>query len=248
VTNAAGNLPNQPSEGGPELSAIVLCYRAGESILRVLEPLEDHLRESGTSYELVLVANYEPAGDDPTPAIVKEYARGREDVRTVIREKRGAMGWDMRSGLEVARGSIMVVIDGDFQNPVEDVLAMYREMKRTGADVMKGRRIARYDGWYRRFVSFAYNVLFRLVFRTSGIWDVNGKPKGITRAAYEKVALRSDDWFIDAELILAARRWGLRVAELPVVFRANEERASFVRVSAIWEFLRNMARYSVKRP
>jgi hypothetical protein len=73
--------------------------------------------------------------------------------------------------------------------------------------------------------------------------DINGKPKGLTRSAYERLELRSDDWFIDAEIVLEARRLGLTIGELPVVFRANPERASFVKPSAILEFLRNMLRY-----
>ena len=147
------------------------------------------------------------------------------------------MGWDMRSGLAAAQGDYLVVIDGDAQNPVEDLVKMYREMKATGADVMKGRRIARFDGPYRRVVSGVFNALFMVVFRTHGLWDINGKPKGMTRRAYEQLQLTSDDWFIDAEIMISARRLGFEVAEMPVVFRRNDERASFVRVSAISEFL-----------
>src|SRR5918999_5848445 len=147
----------------------------------------------------------------------------------------------MRSGLDAATGDYLVVIDGDAQNPVEDVLRMYREMRRTGADVMKGRRIARFDGPYRRLVSYVYNSVFMLLFRTRGLWDINGKPKGVTRAAYERMGLNADDWFIDAEIVLAARRAGLQVNEMPVVFNRNEERASFVRANAILDFVRNMA-------
>jgi hypothetical protein len=36
-----------------DLSAIVLCYRAGSSIRRVIEPLHRQLDEAGVSYELV---------------------------------------------------------------------------------------------------------------------------------------------------------------------------------------------------
>ncbi len=157
------------------------------------------------------------------------------------------MGWDMRTGLDAATGEYLVVIDGDSQNPVTDVLRMYREMRRTGADVMKGRRIARFDGPYRRLVSYVYNSVFTLLFRTRGLWDINGKPKGLTRVAYERMGLKSDDWFIDAEIVLAARRAGLQVNELPVVFNRNEERASFVRATAILEFVRNMANARLKR-
>jgi hypothetical protein len=141
----------------------------------------------------------------------------------------------------------MVVIDGDAQNPIDDVLKLYRLMKATGVDVMKGRRITRFDGPYRRTISAVYNLAFVLLFGTRGIWDVNGKPKGLTRAAYEAMELGSDDWFIDAEIVLSARRQGLTIGELPVVFNRNEERDSFVRPSAILEFLRNMARQRVRR-
>jgi glycosyltransferase involved in cell wall biosynthesis len=231
----------------PTLSAIVLCYRAEESIGRVIEPLYDDLAASGVPFELVLVANYDEGRSDSTPEVVTAFAAEREFARTVIEAKQGAMGWDMRKGLEAATGDYLVVIDGDAQNPVEDVLRMYREMERTGTDVMKGRRIARFDGLKRRIVSGVYNSLFLVLFGTRGLWDINGKPKGMTRAAYERLHLTSDDWFIDAEIVIAARRAGLEISELSVVFNRNEERASFVRASAILEFLRNMARSRLKR-
>ena len=234
------------ASGDVELSVVVLCYRAGESILGVLEPLRGELDASGVPYELVLVANYWADGDDPTPEVVERYVRDHPRAKTVIAEKRGGMGWDMRAGLEAASGSCLVVMDGDAQNPTEDALRAYREMKRTGADVMKGRRIARFDGLHRRALSWIYNALFRLLFRTRGLWDINGKPKGLTRAAWERLELRSDDWFVDAEIVLNARRSGLTIGELPVIFKANEERPSFVRLSAIWEFFRNMAAYRVR--
>jgi glycosyltransferase involved in cell wall biosynthesis len=239
----ARTLTAVPPVTRPELSVIVLCYQANEAIHRVIDPLYEQLEASGVSYELLLVANQWADRPDPTGEVVEAFASDHEDtVRTVIEEKQGAMGWDMRSGLAAATGDYLVVIDGDAQNPVDDVLKMYRRMRATGVDVMKGRRIARFDGPYRRVISAVYNLTFALLFGTRGIWDVNGKPKGLTRAAYEALDLESDDWFIDAEIVLSACRRGFAVAELPVVFHRNEERDSFVRPTAILEFLRNMAR------
>lgn len=212
-----------------------------------MEPLLELLERAEVSHELVLVANFHERSEDRTPEIVAEYAEGRKNVHVVAHPKQGGMGWDMRTGLAAAQGEYLVVIDGDGQNPVETVLQTYRELKRTAADVMKGRRIARFDGPYRKFISSVYNLLFALVFQTGAIRDINGKPKGMTRAAYEQLELKSDDWFIDAEIVIRAHRCGLRVAELPVVFRENEQRASFVRPSAILEFLVNMARYRFGR-
>jgi glycosyltransferase involved in cell wall biosynthesis len=229
------------------LSAIVLCYEARAAIHRVIDPLYEQLEAAGIPYELVLVANQWPGRPDPTGQVVEEFARNRDTVITVIEEKQGAMGWDMRSGLAAASGDYLIVIDGDAQNPVDDVLKMYRRMTATGADVMKGRRIARFDGPYRRAISVVYNLAFAVLFGTRGIWDVNGKPKGMTRAAYRALALTSDDWFIDAEIVLSARRRGLTVGELPVIFHRNDERASFVGFATILEFIRNMVRQRRRR-
>jgi glycosyltransferase involved in cell wall biosynthesis len=231
----------------PRLSAIVLCYEAREAIHRVIDPLYEQLEAAGIPYELVLVANQWPGNPDPTGRIVEEWARDRNTVVCVIEEKQGAMGWDMRSGFAAASGDYLIVIDGDAQNPVDDLLKMYRRMTATGVDVMKGRRIARFDGPVRRVVSGVFNLAFAVMFRTRGIWDINGKPKGLTRAAYRALNLQSDDWFIDAEIVLSARRRGLVIAEMPVVFHRNEERASFVGWSAIVEFIRNMARHRFRR-
>ena len=229
------------------MSSIVLCYRAGDSILRVIEPLYQDLARSGVDFELILVANFDEGAEDSTSTYTREFAAGHDRVRAIAKAKQGAMGWDMRAGFEAARGERMIVIDGDAQNPVDDVLRMYREMRQTGVDVMKGRRVTRLDSFYRRFISVVYNSLFFLMFWTRGLWDINGKPKGLTRSAYEQLALRSDDWFIDAEIVIHARRAGLTIAELPVSFRTNEDRQSFVKASAIAEFLKNMFSFVIRR-
>jgi hypothetical protein len=224
---------------GVELSAIVLGYRAGRSLLQVAEPLHEQLRGAGVTFELVLVANYWSELDH-TRAVAVEFARTHDDVRVVAGYKEGGMGWDMRSGLAATRGRFLIVIDGDAQNPIADVLRMYRSMSEVRADVGKGRRTSREDGVYRRAVSFVYNCAFRALFGTRCLWDINGKPKGMTREAYEALDLRADDWFVDAEIVLRARELGLRIHELPVTFFRNDERESLVGPGAILEFARNM--------
>src|SRR4051794_16891758 len=156
---------------------------AGEGVREVVDPLRALLDTSGIDYELVLVANYWPGRDDPTPNVVRSYADADDRIRVVAEPKQGAMGWDMRSGFAATNGRHVVVIDGDAQNPVDDVLRIYRLLAESGFDVMKGRRAMRYDGLYRRVISLGYNVLFRVLFGTWRLWDINGKPKALTRSA-----------------------------------------------------------------
>ena len=239
-------MPVDPT-AAPVLSVVLLCYRAEDHASVVIEPLHDELEASGITFELVLVANAWAGSGDTTPGIVQKLAAGRPTMTVVTEEKRGDMGWDMRTGLEVARGDYLVVIDGDGQVPVRYALEAYRELERTGADIVKGRRSIREDGTARSLLSLVYNSLFRLVFRTRPLWDVNGRPKGLRRAAWEQLDLRTDDWFTDAEIILKARTLGLRIHEMPVVFLANPTRASFVNAVSVWEFLHNMALWRLGR-
>ena len=227
----------------PALSAIVLCYRAGEAAWKVVEPLHSDLSAAGIDFELLLVGNYDGGREDPTPAVLEAIGAKLPRVRSIAEEKRGGMGWDMRSGFDNARGEVLVVIDGDGQFDPGDVLRAYRELTGLNAAVVKGRRTKRGDGPWRGFQSSVFNLIYNLLFPGSGISDVNSKPKGMTRNAYERLRLSSDDWFIDAEIMLEARKQGLPVTEIPVVFRENEERDSFVAFGTAFEFLRHLLRY-----
>jgi glycosyltransferase involved in cell wall biosynthesis len=152
------------------------------------------------------------------------------------------MGWDMRMGLDAAHGTYIGVIDGDEQFPTEAVVDCLLKAETEGLDLVKTYRVVRHDGLYRRFISAAFNTSFRLLFG-GGVRDVNSKPKIIRRDKYELLDLKSDDWFIDAELVLRARELGLKIGEIPIHFGINNRRPSFVRPSAMIEFGWNLARY-----
>jgi len=230
----------------PRLSAIVLGYRAEEALAAVVAALTRELEALGESFEIVLVVNYDADSDDRTPEIGERLSHEDARVRFVARRKEGGMGWDVRSGLAAATGISLMVIDGDGQNSPRDLVRAYRLLAEGRCDVVKGRRVRRHDGLYRLVLSAAYNLAFAAVFGTWGLWDINGKPKGMTRAACERLNLRSDDWFLDAELVLAARRERLRVVEIPVEFGPSTARPSFVRAGAVLEFARHMFNYRLR--
>jgi hypothetical protein len=55
--------------------------------------------------------------------------------------------------------------------------------------------------------------------------------------------LKSDDWFIDAEIMLNVRDKNMSFYELPIEFYELEGRSSFVKPAAIWEFIKNLFTY-----
>ncbi len=229
----------------PELSVVILCYHSADVVRDLVAQVERELEEARVDYELVLVGNYLP-GDtkDQTPTVLKDLASGKPRFRVVAKEKEGMMGWDMRSGLEAATGRHIAVIDGDGQMPMSDVIKVYRVLQVGKYDLVKTFRAQRQDGWYRRTISGFYNFLFRLLYPAAHVFrDINSKPKVMTRDAYQKIHLVSNDWFTDAEIMIEALKHDLSVGEVSTVFYKNERRGTFVPFSALYEFLSNLIYY-----
>ena len=194
----------------------------------------------------MLVGNYIEGSDDETPQVVTKLAEGSPNIRTVIRPKQGMMGWDMRMGLDAARGTYIGVIDGDGQFPPESIIACLLKCELEDLDLTKTYRVVRDDGLYRRLISTVYNAIFSLLFGFK-VRDINSKPKIIRRDKYELLHLQSDDWFADAEIVIRARELGLKIGETPVHFKVNDNRGSFVKPKAILEFTSNLLRYRFSR-
>src|SRR5262249_20926556 len=184
----------------PHFSLVVLCYRSGTSIIPRVEKLHHTLSFLQQSWEIVLVGNYVEGAQDETPRVVQELANRLPHVRALTLAKQGMMGWDMRTGLDEARGTLIGVIDGDRQFPLESIFPCLFKMEFQDRDLVKTYRVKRRDGLYRFMISTGYNLLFRLLFGF-GDGDLNAKPKILRRDKYRQLQLRSDDWFVDAEMM-----------------------------------------------
>ena len=231
----------------PEISVVILCYKAENLVAQFVGEMKKVLESEGLSYELVLVANYHRGSffSDKTPAIVRSLADNDPAITVVAKEKEGMMGWDMRRGLEAASGQTIAVIDGDGQMPASDIVRVYQALMSGGFDMAKTYRITRGDGILRLIISLIFNIFLKLLFPKVKVKDANSKPKIFTREAYEKIHLANNRWFIDAEIIIQASYFNLKIVEVPTVFHANRHRASFVRFGAIVEFLIDLIRYRI---
>ena len=238
-------MTHTPPQGPPvEFSMAILCYRAGEAIIPFVENLHRIMSMFGIEWELVLVANFWPGTGDRTPDICNALAARLPHVRCIAEEKQGAMGWDIRRGLEACRGRYIGVIDGDGQFPVEAIFSCFAKIRSEDFDFIKTYRVVRADGLWRNLISSVYNWLFRVLFPAyRGYSDVNSKPKIMKREAFERMELLSDDWFADAEIMLNCLALKLRMYEIPVNFQSLSGRKSFVKPGAVFEFLRHLLAY-----
>ena len=224
----------------PDISIVVLCYKAGDVATQFANDVIMSMSEITSNWEVILVGNYDKGSNDMTPLIIREMARNNPQIKAVTLVKKGKMGWDARSGFQECNGNTIALVDGDGQMPSEDLKRVYLKLIEEKLDIVKTFRTMRGDGLIRIINSKIYNMVFRILFPGFNIRDVNSKPKIFTRELYDKLTLQSNDFFLDAEIMIKARRYKCKVGEIQTVFAKAKDRRSFIKARHIIEFIRNL--------
>jgi glycosyltransferase involved in cell wall biosynthesis len=230
----------------PEISVVILCYKEGQRLSSFVNRTVNLLERLLVPWEIVLVANYLDNEEDDTPQEAKKISAQRSNIKVIIKLKEGGMGWDARNGLKEASGKLICLIDGDGQMPPEDIISVYKKITHENLDFVMTYRIERGDSLLRRVNSYSYNLVFRILFPGITVRDANSKPKIFTREAYSKMHLTANDWFLDAEMLIQCARMKLKIEEIPVTFDKCVSRKSFVKIDAIFEFIKNLLRARIK--
>lgn len=227
----------RPVKGRPNLSLVIPFYNEEDCVAQVILEVHASLVHLGLAFEIVAVQN---GSGDRTPQLLGQLEQTLGGLRVVGVPKNLGFGYGVLRGLDASVGDMLGFMPGDGQIDPAALGLVLSRMAETQADICKGRRIIRHDGWQRRLVSTSYNLLARIFFGVTTD-DLNGHPKLMTRHAYTAMRIQSADHFIDAEIMLKAQWLGLRVSEVDLEFRKRETGRSKVHLLAgSLEFLRNL--------
>jgi glycosyltransferase involved in cell wall biosynthesis len=222
----------------PDISLVIPCYNEAESIAYTVRRLVSVFEAAGRTIEIVAVDN---GSSDSTGEVIAALARDLPVVRPHRVEVNQGYGFGLRSGVPLARGRWVGFIPADGQVDAEDVLRLYEAASESRRPVLaKVRRRFRMDGIGRKFVSISYNGFVRLLWPTLESLDVNGTPKLLPRAVLDQMALESNGWFLDPEIMIKAHYLGVHVLELNAFSRMRGNGVSHVRAATCWDFFRNL--------
>lgn len=214
----------------PEISVVVPIHNEEESIGPLYEAIATALDPMGQPFEIILV---DDGSRDSSVATARALAE--TDPRLVILEFQRNYGQTaaMHAGIEYARGTFIVTMDGDLQNDPADVPMMLEKLAE-GYDLVVGWRINRQDKALSR--KLPSKVANWLIGRVTGlpIRD-NGCSLKVYRAnVIKKVPLYSDmHRFIPAMTI----PFGARVAQVGVRHHARQFGESKYGLSRIFKVL-----------
>lgn len=150
-----------------------------------------------------------------------------KDIKLVVQEGQGK-GDAVRSGFAVAKGDILMILDGDLTVPPEDLHKFYRALAEDAGEFVNGCRLV-YP--MERQAMRVFNLLGNKFFSFMFTWILNQRfkdtlcgTKALFREDYEKIqanrAYFGDfDPFGDFDLIFGASKLNLKVVEIPIRYR-----------------------------
>jgi glycosyltransferase involved in cell wall biosynthesis len=197
---------------------IVPVYREEETIKTLLDGIENDVK---SGKRVIAVYDFD---EDETVKVLRKI-KGHYSFEILIKKNNYGKGVlnAVRTGFEEAKGEAAVVVMADLSDSLEDVDVM-KKMIDTGVDIVCASRYApggRHEGGppVKKLLSYAaglsLNYLIKIPTR-----DITNNFRMYSRKVIENITIESTVGFCLAmELTIKAYVYGMKVAEIPTVWR-----------------------------
>jgi glycosyltransferase involved in cell wall biosynthesis len=138
-----------------KLSAIIACYRDALAIPIMHARLTEVFGRLGVDHEIIFVNDGSP---DDTAQVLVELAARDSHVVAINHSRNFGSQSAFTSGMQIATGDAVILLDGDLQDPPEIIEQFYARWIE-GYDVVYGDRVQRETTF---FLGRAYKLFYRI--------------------------------------------------------------------------------------
>jgi undecaprenyl-phosphate 4-deoxy-4-formamido-L-arabinose transferase len=207
----------------PAVSVAVPLFNEEATIDELIARVRRTLEERGTTFEIVLV---DDGSSDRTPELLARAAAADPRIRVRTLSRNFGQAAALCCGIFESTGDVVVTLDGDLQNPPEEIPRLLDALA-PGVDVVTARRVARHERGWRLAGSRIVHWIARLLVGLD-IEDFGGQFKAYRR---EVVDATRTAWAPGKPFFALAAWLGFRVVEVPVRHeprRSGESRYSLL--------------------
>ena len=206
-------------------SIVIPAYNESARIRSTLDRVLAHIDQRGWSAEVLVVND---GSTDDTVQIIQHYAAQYPRLRLLENPGNRGKGYSVRNGMLHAGGEVLLFTDADLSSPIEEADKLFAVLT-AGADVVMGSRWLRAElqterqplhrQLFGRLFNFALRLILGLRYR-----DTQCGFKAFTRRAANLIFPRQhiERWGFDPEILFLARKFSLRIEEVPVLWAHRE--------------------------
>jgi dolichol-phosphate hexosyltransferase len=199
--------------------------------LSIVMPVYNESATVVTAIERVLSVDYpcpvelivvDDGSSDSTPLLLEDLV-GR-GVRVVHHERNLGKGAAVRTGVKLASGTHLIILDADLEYSPADIPALLSPVVAGAADHVFGCRVF---GMHTQFQSFRFAIGGRLltlaanVLFDSCLTDMHTCLKLLPLSDFRSLPLSQDGFGLDTELTARLLRSGVRPYEVPVTYHGR---------------------------
>ena len=213
------------------------AYNDAGNLPDLIPTVVEFLQKNSQKFEIVII---DDGAKDGTGRVADEMAQKYPGVRVIHHPKNKGYNATLKEGFENAKYDYVMYTDGDNQYDVRE-FEPYLYLLKTN-DVLAGFAIKKAVSNFRKFQSFVHNTLINILF-LSNFKDINCAMKIFKKPVLDKIKINCDPFgaFIDAELILKAKKLGFKIAQFPVThFERKSGIASGSKPKVIWNTFKDM--------
>ena len=164
------------------VSIVIPAKNEAENIGNLLDEI-DRACAGKTDYEVIVV---DDGSDDDTGVAVQRLMVTRAHLRLLRHDRSGGQSAAVNSGVRAAGGAIICTLDGDGQNPPQELPKLFQPLiapENAAFGIVAGQRVGRRDTLSKRLASRFANGLRGWLLQ-DGTRDTGCGLKGFRREAY----------------------------------------------------------------
>ncbi len=192
----------------PEISIVVPVYNEEEILPKLYDRVTATLEQMGRTYEFILV---DDGSVDRSFEVLRTLRNKDKRVRVLQLARNFGQTAALYAGFHIVRGSIVITLDADLQNPPEEIPKLVEKLDE-GYEVVSGWRMHRQDAFHRKMVSRILNVFIGRLTRTN-LHDCGCSLKAYRREFIDRLILfEHRSRYLPADIGWLTRN----IAEIPV--------------------------------
>lgn len=198
----------------PEISVILPGFNEAQNIDAMLSQVYSAISGVGRSFEILYV---DDGSTDESRQILERAKADYENLRVYYHSTNYGQSAALFSGIEAARGELVITMDADLQNDPADLPAMIKLLEREQADAVCGVRQDRQDTRMKIFAGRVANRARRWALN-DGITDAGCSLRLLRRSALVQLpAFKGLHRFLPTIMMIH----GFKVIEMSVRHRAR---------------------------
>lgn len=223
-----------------DLSLILPCYNEGPTFENSITQILTVLKKLNKTWEIIFV---EDKSLDETKKFVERLISQIEKLhfrqgfsgqaRAIYHLKNQGRGKSVSDGIKAANGEICGYLDVDLEVSASYIPLFIKEVEK-GNDIVIGQRF--YEGGSTRTIMrFLASKIYALAVKLFFNLPVEDTETGYKFFKKKKILpvlsqVKNKHWFWDTEICIRAFLFGLKISQIPVLFRRREDKESTVRL------------------